>query len=139
MGVQRAVAQQFVVRTHRMNVPVVHHDNTICVAHGSQTMRDHQRGSPSFELLQRCGHLTFAFGIERTGGFVQQQYGPVGEQGARNRNTLALTAGELNAAFTQIRVKALRQALDEFQRMRRRAGVAYLGVRRLGSAKAHVV
>jgi hypothetical protein len=43
----------------------------------------------------------FAFRVERTGGLVQQQDRPVGEDRAGDREPLSLTTGQLHAALSR--------------------------------------
>ena len=83
--------------------------------------------------------LALARGVERAGRLVEQQDRPIREQRPRDRQPLALAAGELDAALAEIGVEALRQALDELQRVRRLARRAHLGVGRVGPAVAHVL
>ena len=78
------------MRSNRMDAAVLHDDDAICGAHGSQTMRNHQRGAAAFQTFERGSHLTLGFGVERTGGLVKQQHRPVGEQRTRNRQALTL-------------------------------------------------
>ena len=65
--------------------------------------------------------------------------GPVGEQRPRDRNALALAARELDAALAEVGVEALRAALDELERVRRRARRPHLVVGRVRAAEAHVL
>ena len=64
------------------------------------------------------------FGIEHRGGFVQHQDRRVLQQGAGQRDALALAAGEPDALVADHGVIALRQAADEIVRLRgaRRGG-----------------
>ena len=48
----------------------------------------------------------FDFGVERAGGFVEQQDRRVFEHDAGDSDALALTAGEFHAAFADVRVIA---------------------------------
>ena len=58
--------------------------------------------------------LGFGLGIERCGGFVEDENGGVADEGARDGDALALAAGEALAPFAERRVVALRQRADEF-------------------------
>ncbi len=71
-------------------------------------MRDDERGACLHELFQRGLNQAFAFGVEGTGGFVEQQYGQVSQDGAGDGDALALSAGQADAAFTEEGIEALR-------------------------------
>ena len=60
------------------------------------------------------------FAVERGGRLVEQQHRRVLQERARNRDALALAAGELHAAVADDRRHALRQMLDEVAPRRRR-------------------
>ena len=57
---------------------------------------------PRSSALQRLLHQALALGVERAGRLVEQQDRPVGEQRARDRQALALAAGELHAALAEL-------------------------------------
>ena len=57
---------------------------------------------PPAETLDRALHLTLGFGIERGRGLVEQDDRRVLEQRPRNRNALALAAGELGAMLAHL-------------------------------------
>src|SRR6476620_1242596 len=101
---------------HRMYSPTLEHDDAVGVANCREPMRDHQRGAPACKLLERLRDVALAFCIERARRFIEQQDRPVGEQRARNCNTLTLPPRELHPAFSEIGLETLRQLLDEFER-----------------------
>ena len=65
---------------------------------------------------ERRLHPRLAFGIERAGGFIEQQNRRFGDKRAGQRDALALAAGEIAAALACRRVPAARQAVDEIAR-----------------------
>ena len=67
----------------------------------------------------------------RIGGFFKQR--------ARDRQALALAAGEHAAALADRRLEALRDALDEIERLRALGRAAQLLVGRVGLADAQVL
>ena len=73
---------------------------------GVQPVRDHDRGAPLAETLDRALHLPLGFGIERSGGFVEQDDRRVLEQRAGDRDALTLAAGDLQAVLADRRVVA---------------------------------
>ena len=76
--------------------------------HGGQPMRDHERGAVLRDALQRLLHGRLAFGIERAGRLVEQQDRRVAQDGAGERDALALAARQGHAALAEPRGVALR-------------------------------
>jgi hypothetical protein len=91
----------------------VHHDDPAGGAHGGEPVCDHQRGAVLHQPLERVLDQAFAFGVERGGGFVEQQDRRVAEQCAGDGETLALAAREARAAFAEESVEALGQFAEE--------------------------
>ena len=63
---------------------------------------------PAHQRLERRLHLTLGLRIERRGRLVEHQHRRILEQRARDRQPLALAAGELNAVFADQRRETLR-------------------------------
>ena len=93
---------------------LIHHHDPLELLDGGETMRDHDGRSAGHEILQPDLHKPLILGVERTGRFVEQEKRRVTQDGARDRNALALAARQCHAALADQRVVALRQALDEF-------------------------
>src|SRR5579885_1848569 len=68
------------------------HDNPIGAPTGGETMSDHELWTPYHQVHQGFLHQSFPFSIERRRRFVQDQNRRVLQQGAGNRDALALTA-----------------------------------------------
>ena len=118
---------------------LVHHQDAVAGQHGREPVRDHERGAMAHQLFQRGLHQRLAFGIERRGRFVQQQQRRIAQDRARDRDALALAAGQRHAALAERRVEAARQAADEFGGMRKLGGALDLGIGGIGPAEADVV
>ena len=83
--------------------PFGNHRNFIGAANGGQAVRHHYCGS-AFAQLVKCGlNLHFRAVIERTCRLVQNQNGRVFQEHSRNGNALFLTAGEFDAALSDLR------------------------------------
>jgi hypothetical protein len=93
---------------------VFHDDDAVGALHGRQAVRDDDGGAADHRRLQRALHQALGLGVERAGRFVEQQQRRIFQQGARDRDALALAAGQAHAALAQEGAVALRQALDEF-------------------------
>ena len=65
---------------------------------------------PLHQPLQRLLHQRLAFGVERRGRLVEQQDRRVAQDGAGDRDALALAARQRHAALADLAVVALRQA-----------------------------
>src|SRR5947208_10707269 len=77
-------------------------------------MSDNQGGRPVIQITQAFLHVRFALGIEGAGRFIENQYPRTSQQSARDRQPLALSAGNLDATLPNLSRIALRQAIDEF-------------------------
>ena len=75
-----------------------------------QPVRDHQRGAVLAQLGDRFLHMPLGFGIERCGRLVEQDDRRILDQRARDRDALALAAGELQAVLADRRVVAVRES-----------------------------
>ena len=89
-------------------------------------MRHHDARAPFHERGERILHERFTFRIERARRLIEHEHGTIGQNGTRNGDALALAARKLHAALANLGFEALRQALDEFQRVRTRRRFANL-------------
>ena len=64
-----------------------------------EAMRDDDRGAPGHQIVEADLHQPLVLRVERAGRFVEQQQRRVAQDGARNRDALALAAGERDAAL----------------------------------------
>ena len=85
------------------------HDHTVGVFDGGQPVRDHQRGAVVHEFLQRRLDQAFGLGIQRRGGFIQNQNGRVLQQRARDGNSLAFSTRKALPALSHVRIIAVRK------------------------------
>ena len=76
-------------------------------------MRDNEYRSAGKQPIYGFLDKSLRFGIERRRGFVENENGRVDEKGARDRDALALSAGETRAALAEYGVVTLRQLGDE--------------------------
>ena len=65
------------------------------------------------EPLQRLLHRLFRLGVQCRCGLIQDKDARVLQEGARDRDALALPAAELDPALADARIVALRHRLDE--------------------------
>jgi hypothetical protein len=90
--------------------------DAVGVADGRQAVGDHQGGAALHQPFQRRLHQRLALGVERRGGFVQQQDRRVLQEGAGDGDALALTAGQPQAGLAGAGQIALGQGGDEVVR-----------------------
>src|SRR4051812_30445187 len=102
-------------------------------------MRDHERRAAEHEVLECFLHEAFAFAVERTRRLVQHKDRGIFQDGARDRDALALPAGELDAAITDDGFVAFRETVDEFSGVRLARGFANLVEARAGFSVADVI
>src|SRR5690606_39777337 len=69
-------------------------------------MRDDDRRTPLFHLVQRVAQIAFRFTIESRSGLIEDQQRRVLQESARNRDPLLLAARKLGAIIAHIRVHA---------------------------------
>jgi hypothetical protein len=94
------------------------------------------QGSPAFhEPVERLLDHRLALGVHRGERLVQDQDGRVAQEGAGDRDPLALASGKTDAALPHHRLVALRQPSDEFLRIGGAGG--RLELRRRGPRLAH--
>ena len=102
-------------------------------------MRDDQRGAIAREPVQGFLNRSFAFIVERAGRLVENQDWRIFQKDARDAQPLLLPAGELHAAFADLRVVAVRQRHDEVVRMGLFRGLDDLVDARVGLAVAEIL
>ena len=85
--------------------PILHdpslsgHENAVAVFHGRQTMSDDQRGSSSDRIFNCFLYQMLADAIQRAGGFIEDEEIGIRQQRPRDRQALALSAGEGASSF----------------------------------------
>ncbi len=127
---------------HELRVPAgLHHapglegENPVGADHAREPVREDQ-GRPAFhEPVERFLDHRLTLGIHRGERFVQDEDGGIAQEGARDRDPLALAAGEPDAALAHDRLVALRQPRDELLRIGGAGGRRELG--RRGARLAH--
>jgi hypothetical protein len=88
-------------------------EDLVGLADGGEAVGDDEGGASLHEEVEAGLDEGFGFGVEGAGGFVEDEDARVGEDGARDRDALALAAGELDAAFADDGVVAFGEALGK--------------------------
>jgi len=97
-------------------------ENLVGATDGGEAVGDHEGGAALHEEVEAVLDEGLGFGVERARGLVEYEDAGVGEDGARDGEALALTAGELDAALADDGVVAFGKTLGELVDSRDGAG-----------------
>src|SRR5258708_6241496 len=137
------VEQRF-MRALLHDAAMVEHDQPIHARDGREPVRDRDHGLAGHQRAEALLDRGLDLAVERGGGFVQHQDRRVFEDHARDRDALALAAGELHAALADLGLVAaptlpVLERADELLGMRKLGRRLDLGVARGRAAVADVV
>ena len=113
--------------------PALHHHDAVRMADRREPVGDDQHRAAGHQPFERELDHALALGVERARRFVEQQDRTVGEDRARDREALPLSAREAHAALAEIAGVTLRQLL---RRTRRRTPPRRRRALRLRSPRA---
>src|ERR1700730_18469456 len=88
-------------------------------AYGAEAVADEDGGFATSKIAEVGEYLVFGLGIERTGGFVEDEDTGIAHEGAGERDLLPFAAAQLHSLFkpaSQGCVVALRQTINDFIR-----------------------
>ena len=71
---------------------LIQDEDAVCALNCGESMRDHKRGSSLHQSFKGFLDQPFRFGVERRGGFIEQQDARVFENRPGNGNPLPLAA-----------------------------------------------
>ena len=118
--VQRGVAtssfDELVVRPILHDPTTIDGDDPVASSNGGQAMGYDENRAPSGDALHIVLNDALALIIQRAGRFVKDQNSRIGDQSARDRNTLTLPARETCPALPDNCVVAFRQLQYEIMR-----------------------
>ena len=113
-GVESALPEQRRVVAERHETPMVEDGDPLGLKYGGEAVRDDEHRAAIHHAVEGLLDEALTLRIERTRRLVEHQDRRVGDQGAGDRQPLALAARETHAVFADHRIVALRQARDEF-------------------------
>src|SRR5271157_4356696 len=116
-----------------------YHQNLVGTANSGQAMRDDERGAPLHQVREAFLDHALRLGVEAGGGFVQDENARVGQDSARNRDPLALSAREFDAAFADDGVVLQFVFLGKLIHSGDGAGAKDFLLRRIGLGKSHIL
>jgi hypothetical protein len=117
LGVQGRGLEQLRVRPARLDAALLEHHDVVGQRDRRQPVGDDERRPAGHDLAQRGLDRLLGRGVDRGGRVVEDQDPRVGEEGARDREPLALPAGEREPALAHARVVAVGQLGDEAGRL----------------------
>ena len=95
------------------DLPAGEHDDLLCAANGGEAVGDDDNGFVLHQRVDGLLHGDFAFGVERGGGFIQDDDGRVFQQGAGDADALFFAAGEFAADVAHAGLVAFGHRHDE--------------------------
>jgi hypothetical protein len=98
-------------------VALVQNDDDVGPGDGAESVGDGERGAACLEPLDGGLDQTFTLGIQRAGGFVENQNLRIGDDGAGDGKPLALAARQAGAALADRSVIPLGQGGNELVRV----------------------
>ena len=104
--------KRFVCITHRTKRPLPYPYHLIhqqVLRHG---VGDEQHRHFALELVDRGGEVFGGVGVQAAGGFVEDEYLGLFDEGSCDGHALLLSAGESDTAFADLGLVALRQGFD---------------------------
>jgi hypothetical protein len=110
-------------RAHLDQLAALEADDAVGIVERRQAVSDGDGGAALHQRFQRFLDLALGLGIDRRGGLVQESDLGVEQDGARNRDALALAARQARAALAHDGVVAFGQVGDKV-----------VGIGRLGRA-----
>ena len=114
-------------------------EDLVGAADGGEAVGDDEGGAADHELVEAGLNHGLGLGIERAGGFVEDEDAGLGEQGAGDGEALALAAGELDATLADDGVVGLREAQGELVDAGRGAGADELVFGGIGAGEEDVL
>ena len=138
LGIEAAAREKAFMGSSLDEAPGIEHCYQLRVAHRRQPMGDDDGGAIAHQLDQRVPHLPLADRVEMRGRLVEDQYRRVLEEGARDRDALALSAGELDAALADTGLEPLGQSGDEVAECRAFEGLRDLRVAGPGLRQSNI-
>ena len=126
------------MRAHARNAAVVQHDDLVGEAHGGRALGDDERRRRVFHLADGAAQVGVRRVIQRGGAVIQNQDFRLAHERARDRQALALAAGEIAAALLHRLVKPLRLGGNHVERLRDLERVAQVGLGGVGVAPEQV-
>src|SRR5581483_2306370 len=122
------------------DLSALEHMNSIGAGDRAEAMRDEQRDARARrKTVNRVAHGALGDRVEIARRLVEDEHLRIAQQGTRDGDALALSAGELQAAFTDARVDPVASPLEDRGRRRALDRLQTLGIAGIGRPDLQVV
>ena len=101
-GVEPTLCDELVVRALLDDTALIHDHDEIGIANRGEPVGDHERGAPLHQLRDAALDQRLRLGIDVGGRLVEDEHLGVAEQGARERDQLALSGREVRPALADL-------------------------------------
>src|SRR5699024_2641318 len=118
MAVEALVLEQFTVRSALDNLAVIQNQDQIRILNGGNSLCDDDLRAGEIKLAKLLLQIFLRLHIYGRRGIVQNQDGGSDRQGTSQRQTLLLSAGKANAAFSHQRIISVLHLTDKLIRSR---------------------
>ena len=112
-GVGSVFGHEFVVAAGFEDLAFAEDEDFVGAGGGGEAMGDEERCSAVHDLFEGLGDDFFTVGVEVGGGFVEDEYFGVGDEGPGDGEALEFAAGESDAAFAELGLKFFRGGFDD--------------------------
>ena len=121
-----------------VDTPVIEHDDTVCILHRADALRDDDLRRVGNVGRERLLNLRIRARVDGARRVIENEHLRLFQQRAGDAQALLLAAGDVRAALLDIGVIAVRHGGNEFIRTREHAGVTELLVRGVFVAPAEI-
>src|ERR1041384_1363515 len=130
---------ELVMRAHLGDAPAVEHADEIAIADRVDLVAYQHDRTLAFEPHERLGEMILVQRVLRTRRLIEDEDRRLGQKRARDREALALSAGEILPALGEHRIVAAWQPGDEAVDAGQARGAANIGRRRFRAAGGDVL
>src|SRR4051794_5658896 len=98
-------------------MPLLEHHDAVGTLDGAQPVRDDQRRAPGQQASEAALNARLGGDVNARGSLVEHEYPRVDDYCSRERDELALAAGESLAALADFCIETVGQALEHLERV----------------------
>src|ERR1700758_5130658 len=136
--VNAAMREKLLMSALFTQAALMEHQNAIRILNGAETMRNHQRGAASQQLVQGFANQQFGLGGHARGGLVENQETRIVRQRSRKINQLTLPDRESRAALVSRSGDSFRKRTDKIAQTYFIDGTFHVFTSDSGGAKPNV-
>jgi hypothetical protein len=133
------LVEQFFVRTGILDHPMIEHHNSIGMAHGAETVSDHEGGAPLDKSVEGVLNESLALGIQGTRGLIENENAGPLQHHSGNGKPLTLSGAQGDASLSNDLVVTVGEAHHEVMSVRRTSRRLNLVTGRIGVAVPEIL